>query len=116
MDTDSASYSGSVIHITGQAEAGELSDLEQDLSLTATDQALSEEQKYRETMHDIRSYMGWSHIPGMDSTSSNAEDNPFTAPKQQLAGKKSVNLPTEDLSRDTHPRVLRLEDYKETIL
>ena len=44
MDTDSASDSGSVIHVAGQAEEGKLSDLEQDLSLTDTDQALSEEQ------------------------------------------------------------------------
>ena len=40
--------------------------------------------------------MGWSHIPDIDSTSSNAEDNPFTVPKQQPAGKISVNLPTDD--------------------
>ena len=40
--------------------------------------------------------MGWSHIPDIDSTSSNAEDNPFSAPKQQPAGKISVNLPTDD--------------------
>ena len=53
MDTDSASDSGSVIHVAGQTEEGELSDLEQDLSLADTDQALSEEQNYRETMRGI---------------------------------------------------------------
>ena len=52
-----------------------------------------------EIMHGIRSYMGWSHIPNIDSTSSNAEDNPFSAPKQQPAGKISVNLPTDDWLR-----------------
>ena len=72
MDTDSASDSRSVIHVAGQAEEGELSDFEQDLSLTDTDQALSKEQNYGETMRGIRSYMGWSHIPDIDSTSSNS--------------------------------------------
>ena len=96
MDTDSLSDSGSVVHVSGQPEEGELSDLEQNLSLTDTDQALSEEQTYRETMRGIRSYMGCSHIPNIDSTSSNAEDSPFTAPKQQPAEKISVNLPTDD--------------------
>ena len=96
MDTDTLSDSDSVVHVSGQPEEGELSDLEQDLSLNDTDQALSEEQTYRETMRGIRSYMGWSHICDIDSTSSNAEDNPFTAPKQQPAGKISVNLPTDD--------------------
>ena len=96
MDTDSPSEAGSVVNVSGHPEEGELSDLDQDLSLTDTDQALSEEQTYRETMRGIRAYMDWSHIPDIDSTSSNAEDNRFSAPKQQPAGKISVNLPTDD--------------------
>ena len=40
------------------AEEGELSD-DQELTTTELDQALSEEQTYRETMSGIRSYMGW---------------------------------------------------------
>ena len=47
-------------------EEGELSD-EHDVSFTDPDQSLSEEQSYRETMRGIRSYMGWNHIPDMDS-------------------------------------------------
>ena len=50
MDTDSPSEAGSVVNVSGHPEEGELSDLEQDLSLTDTDQTLSEEQTYRETM------------------------------------------------------------------
>ena len=47
-------------------------------------------------MCGIRSFMGWSHIPDMDSALSSSEDNPFAAPKQQPTGKISVNLPTDD--------------------
>ena len=47
-------------------------------------------------MHDIRSYIGWSHIPDVDSALSSSEDNPFAAPKQQPTGKIIVNLPTDD--------------------
>ena len=83
-------------HFTGQAEEGKLSDLVQDILVTDTDQAATEEQNYRETMHGIHSYTGWSHILDMDSNASRAEDNPFAAPKQQPAGKISVNLPSDD--------------------
>ena len=47
-------------------------------------------------MHEIRSYMGWTHIPDVDSAMSSAEDNPFAAPKQQPVGKISVDLPADD--------------------
>ena len=96
MDTDIASDSDSLPDIADKCEEGELSDLDQDISLTDTDQVLSEEQNYRETMRGIRSYMGWSHVPDVDSALANSEDNPFAAPKQQPAGKISVQLPTDD--------------------
>ena len=94
MDTDSVTDTKSLPRVMGNTEGGELSDIEQDVSLTDADQALSEEQNYRETMRGIRSYMGWSHIPDVDSALSSSEDNPFAAPKQQPTG--SVNLPTDD--------------------
>ena len=47
-------------------------------------------------MCGIHPYMGWTHIPDMDSAASIADDDPFAAPKQQPAGKISVNLPTDD--------------------
>ena len=94
MDTDFASDTESLSCVTGQTEEGELSDIEHDLSLTDNDQALSEEQNYRETMQGIRSHMGWSHIHDVDSALSSSEDNPFAAPKQHPTGKISVNLPT----------------------
>ena len=96
MDTDIASDSDSLPDIADKCEEGELSDLDQDISLTDADQALSEEQNYRETMRGIRSYMGWLHVPDVDSALANSEDNLFAAPKQQPAGKISVQLPTDD--------------------
>ena len=55
----------------------------------------SGEQTYRETMRGIRSFMGWSHIPDMDS-SNPSDDNPFAGPKAPLPSKVSVQMPTED--------------------
>ena len=97
-DVDISSDSDSVVHElpTGQAEEGELSDPDLDISVTDTDQASTEEQNYRETMHGVRSYMGCTHVPHIDSNKSSAIDNPFAAPKQQPVGKVSVNLPTGD--------------------
>ena len=73
------------------AEEGDFSedpDFEQELPT-------SEEQTYRETMRGIRSFMGWSHIPDMDS-SNPSDDNPFAGPKAPLPSKVSVQMPTED--------------------
>ena len=76
-------------------EEGELSE-DQDQPVTDTDQPVSEEQNYRDTMQGIRSFMGWSHIPEMDSTASTSDDNPFAGPKTVTPGKVSVKMPTED--------------------
>ena len=75
-------------------EEGELSD---DLDATTNDpkQSLSEEQSYRETMRGIRSYMGWTHIPDIESAAGSSDDNPFAGPKMQTQGKVSVHLPTD---------------------
>ena len=73
-------------------EEGELSD-EQDL--TEQDLPTSEEQTYRETMRGIRSFMGWSHVPDMDS-SNPSDDNPFAGPKTPAPSKISVHMPTEE--------------------
>ena len=75
MDTDIASDSDSLPDIADNCEERELSNLDHDISLNETDQALSEEQNYRETMHGIRLYMGWSHVSDVDSTLPDSEDN-----------------------------------------
>ena len=74
---------------------GELSD-DPDCTFIEQEQQLSEEQTYRETMKGIRSFMGWSHIPDIDSTANTSEDNPFAIPKAPVPGKVSVQMPTED--------------------
>ena len=77
-------------------EEGELSDQEHDTTAADPDQTLSEEQNYRETMRGIRSFMGWTHIPDMDTAASTADDNPFAGPKAQPTGKISVSMPTDE--------------------
>ena len=47
-------------------------------------------------MRGIRSFMGWTHIPDMDTTTGSSEDNPFAGPKLQTPGKLSVQLPTDE--------------------
>ena len=98
MDTCSDSDSDSIVQelATGQYEEGEVSDSEQDTSVTDTNQASTEEQNYRETVRGVRSYMGWTHSPDMDTHTSSDKYNPFAASKQQPVGKVIVNLPTDD--------------------
>ena len=76
-------------------EEGELSE-DQDQPLADPDQPVSEEQNYRDTMQGIRSFMGWSHIPEMDSAASTSDNNPFVGPKTVAPGKVSVKMSTED--------------------
>ena len=94
-DSDSESTSSDRPPIDLYPEEGELSD-DPEVSLTDPDQSLSEEQSYRETMRGIRSYMGWTHVPDMDSGTKTSDDNPFAGPKLQTPGKVSVNLPTDE--------------------
>ena len=47
----------------------------------STDQDLSEEANYRETIGGVRSFMGWHQIPDFDSVSSSLDDNPFKVKK-----------------------------------
>ena len=73
-------------HMTEEEIFGQLSvvlmkkeffDPDPDITAADTDQALSEEQAYLETVREIRSFMGWTHIPEMDNVSSSADDNLF---------------------------------------
>ena len=75
---------------------GELSDQDPDVTVADPDQTLSEEQTYRETVRWIQLYMGWLHIPNLDTRSSTAEDNPFTGPKLQPASKVSVTTLSDE--------------------
>ena len=46
-------------------------------------------------MSGIRSFMGWTHVPDMDS-SNPSDDNPFAGPKAPVPNKVSVQMPTEE--------------------
>ena len=78
-DSDSESSSSDRPPVDLYPEEGELSD-EHEVSLGDPDQSLSEEQSYRETMRGIRSYMGWTHVPDIDTGAKTSDDNPFTGP------------------------------------
>ena len=47
-------------------------------------------------MRGIRSFMGWTHIPDLDTSTGSSEDNTFAGPKLQTPGKISVQLPTDE--------------------
>ena len=85
MDTDSDLSDRPPVDIF--VEEGEFSDQDHEASVNDPDLTLSEEQNYRETMSGIRSFMGWNHIPEIDTTTSKSEDNPFAGPKAQPTGK-----------------------------
>ena len=91
LDSDTQSQLSDTPPVELFVEEGDLSDDQE------FDQELptSEEQTYRETMRGIRSFMGWSHIPDMDS-SNPSDDNPFAGPKAPAPSKISVQMPTED--------------------
>ena len=90
IDSDTESELSDQPSVELFVEEGELSD-NPELEL---EQTVSEEQTYRETMRGIRSYMGWSHVPDVDS--SNPDDNPFAGPKAPAPSKVSVQMPTEE--------------------
>ena len=91
LDSDTQSQLSDTPPVELFIEQGDLSDDQE------FDQELptSEEQTYRETMRGIRSFMGWSHIPDMDS-SNPSDDNPSAGPKAPAPSKISVQMPTED--------------------
>ena len=94
MDTDSDLSDRPPVDIF--VEEGELSNQDLEASANDPDLTLSEEQNYRKTMSGIRSFMGWSHIPEIDTATSKSEDNPFAGPKTQPTGKVSVTMPMDE--------------------
>ena len=58
----------------------------------STDQDLSEEANYRETIRVVRSFMGWNQIPDFNSASSSLDDNPFAGSQVKPTGKVSVSV------------------------
>ena len=91
MDTDSDSDFSDQPPVDIFVEEGELSD-----AVSTDPTRPSEDQNYRETMRGIRSYMGWSHIPDMNTTATTSDDNPFVGPQSQPTGKVSVKMPADE--------------------
>ena len=79
-------------------EEGELSEVEDQpkLDTGASDQAMSEDQNYRETVRVVRAFMGWTHIPDLEYSPASRTDNPWVDHRAQPVGKVSVLLPPED--------------------
>ena len=92
LESDTESHLSDTPPVELFVEEGELSD---DQEFTEQELPTSEEQTYRETMRGIRSFIGWSHIPDVDS-SNPSHDNPFAGPKAPAPSKISVQMPTED--------------------
>ena len=67
-----------------------------DLPETTTDQDLSEDANYRETIRGVRSFMGWHHIPDYDNSAASMDDNPFAGSRVKRTGKVSVRLPVDE--------------------
>ena len=71
-------------------------DVQGELPEDSTDQDLSEDANYRETIRGVRSFMGWHQIPDYDSASSSLDDNPFAGSRVKPTGKVSVKLPVNE--------------------
>ena len=64
--------------------------------LVDVDLELYAEQIYRETIHGVRSFVGWTQIPEFDSAFSSQDDNPFAGSRSSHTGKVSVKVPIGD--------------------
>ena len=62
----------------------------------STDQDLSEDANYRETIREVRSFMGWHQIPDYDHALAFLDDNPFAGSRTKPTGKVSVRLPVDE--------------------
>ena len=56
----------------------------------STNQDLSEDANYRETIRGVRSFMGWHQIPDYDNSSTSLDDNPFAGSRTKPTGKVFV--------------------------
>ena len=57
------------------------------------DKELGQELSEKANYQGVRSFMGWSQVPGFDISSSFLDDNPFVGSRSQPASKVSVKLP-----------------------
>ena len=91
-----ASESESEAEMDGELASPTSVNIQGELLEDSTDQDLSEDANYRETIRGVRSFMGWHQIPDYDSTSSSLADNPFAGSRAKPTGKVSVKLPLDE--------------------
>ena len=99
---DQSLSNGRTVDIAGESESeSELdsepvspasANIQGEVEEDSTDQDLSEEANYRETIREVRSFMDWHQIPDFDSASSSLDDNPFAGSRVKPTGKVSVKL------------------------
>ena len=87
-----ADESDSEAEVDGEPASPASVHVQGDLPEDATDQDLSEDANYRETIRGVRSFMGWHQIPDYDSTASCLDDNPYAGSRTKPVGKVSVRL------------------------
>ena len=91
-----AGESDSEAEMDGESASAASINVQGELLEDTTDQDLSEDANYRETIRGVRSFMGWHQIPNYDSTSSSLDDNPFARSRAKPTGKVSVKLPVDE--------------------
>ena len=87
-----AGESDSEAEVGGEPASPAIVHVQGDLLEDATDQDLSEDANYRETIRGVRSFMGWHQITDYDSTASSLDDNPFAGSRTKPTGKVSVKV------------------------
>ena len=91
-----AGESESEAEMDGEPASPTSGNVQGELPEDSTDQDLSEDANYRETIRGVRSFMGWHQIPDYDSTSSSLDDNPFAGSRANPTGKVYVKLPVDE--------------------
>ena len=91
-----AGESDSEAEVDGEPASPASVHVQGDVPEDATDQDLSEDANYRETIRGVRSFMGWHQIPDYDHSSSSLDDNPFAGSQTKPASKVSVRLPVDE--------------------
>ena len=96
QESDIARQSDSEAELDGEPSSPASIHCQGDLPDTATDQDLSEDANYRETIRGVRSFMNWHHIPDYDNSAASMDDNPFAGSRVKTTGKVSVKLPVDE--------------------
>ena len=96
QNSEVARESDSEAELNGEPSSPASIHCQGDLPDTATDQDLSEDANYRETIRGVRSFMNWHHIPDYDNSAASLDDNPFAGSRVKTTGKVSVKLPVDE--------------------